>query len=205
MACQYNTSTWKGLPKYSSSSWGICGEIGTVDIILGRKVFVTNSWGHATTIFVLFLFDGRARARARAHSSRKLASHERKFLTSFSLALNFCIVIVPKLFLAVSVTLNIKLFLHLVRSRACYGLASSRPAPSSFVILNHIASYANRSKAFVSVRRTHQGLSGRRLRGSLEQLRVTGLLKVEHRESSHHYTSCSIGGPVRACQRTWVE
>ena len=54
--------------------------------------------------------------------------------------------------------------------------------------------------SLVSARRTHQGLSGRCLRGSLEQLRVTRLLNVEHRGSSHHYTSCSIGGTVRACQ-----
>ena len=66
--------------------------------------------------------------------------------------------------------------------------------------MSHITSYANRLRAFVSARRTHLGLSGRRLRGSLKQLRVTRLLNVEHRGSSHHYTSCSIDGTVRACQ-----
>ena len=44
---------------------------------------------------MLFLFvfclDGRARKRTSAHSSRRLSSHERQFLTSSSLALNFCI------------------------------------------------------------------------------------------------------------------
>ena len=59
----------EGLSEYSSVSWRMYGGVETVDII-PRKLFVTNSWGQATTISVLFLFDGRARARARtfAHS-----------------------------------------------------------------------------------------------------------------------------------------
>ena len=65
------------------------------------------------------------------------------------------------------------------------GLASSRPAPASTAIPSCIIVYTNRSRAFVSARRMHQGLSGRRLRGSLEQLRVTELLNVKHRKSSH--------------------
>ena len=80
------------------------------------------------------------------------------------------------------------------------GLAASRPAPASAVIPSCITSYAYRLKSFVSSPRTNQRLSRRRLRGRLEQPRVTGLLNVEHRRSSHHYTSCSIGGTVRACQ-----
>ena len=36
-----------------------------------------------------------------------------------------------------------KLFLHLVHSRACCGLASLQPAPPSFPILSHNTSYAN--------------------------------------------------------------
>ena len=55
------------------SSWRICSGTGTVDIIL-EKLFATKSRGQATTISVLFLFDGRARARTCAHSSRRLAS-----------------------------------------------------------------------------------------------------------------------------------
>ena len=51
-----------------------------------------------------------------ASFSREVASHE--LLAS---SLNFCReFIVPKLFLAVSATLNINLFLHLVHSRACW-------------------------------------------------------------------------------------
>ena len=80
------------------------------------------------------------------------------------------------------------------------GLASSRPAPASTTIPSCIISYACWLKAFIPAPRTDQGLSGRRLLGSLEQLRVTGLLNGEHHGSSHHYTSCSIGGTVRACQ-----
>ena len=38
--------------------------------------------------------------------------------------------------------------------------------------------------SLVGARRTHQRLSGRRVRGSLEKLRVTGLLNVEHRGST---------------------
>ena len=48
-----------------------------------------------------------------------------------------------------------------------------------------ITSFAYRLRAFVSVRPTRQGPSGRHRRGSLERLRVTGLLNLEHRESSH--------------------
>ena len=87
-----------------------------------------------------------------------------------------------------------------MHSRACCELALSRPAPSSFTILSHITSYVNRIRAFVSARRTRQGLSGRRLRGSLEQLRVTRLLNVEHRGSRHHCTSCINGGTSSARQ-----
>ena len=50
------------------------------------------------------------------------------------------------------------------------------------------------------MRRTHQGLSWRRLLGSLEQLRVTRLLNVEHRGSSRHCTSCINGGTSSAHQ-----
>ena len=38
--------------------------------------------------------------------------------------------------------------------------------------------------SLVGARRTHQRLSGRRVRGILEKLRVTGLLNVEHRGST---------------------
>ena len=80
------------------------------------------------------------------------------------------------------------------------GLASSRPAPAFRAILSCITSYAYRLRASASARRIHREPPGRRLRENLKQLRVAELLNLEHRESSHDCTSCSIGGTVRVGQ-----
>ena len=77
------------------------------------------------------------------------------------------------------------------------GLASSWLAPASTAISRCIITYGYRLRACASARCTHQRHSGRRLRGSLEQLRLTGLLNLEHRELSHYCSSCSIGDTVR--------
>ena len=64
-----------GLSEYSSSSWRICGEIGTVDII-PRKVVCKEFLGSSGYYYLCFvLFDGRARARTCAHSPHWLTPH----------------------------------------------------------------------------------------------------------------------------------
>ena len=114
--------------------------------------------------------------------------------------LNFCIVHCSQDFLGRECHFQHQLISSSLCTRVPTGLASSRPAPACTASPSCITSYACRLRAFVSARRTHQEHSGRRLRGSLKQLRVMGLLNLEHRESSHYYITCSIGGTVRVCQ-----
>ena len=82
MACQYNTSTWKGLSEYKSSSrdcqnTGVVCAAGVRAYIYPRNIIYNDLLGSAPISLFCFCLDGRARKRTCAHSSRRLASPER--------------------------------------------------------------------------------------------------------------------------------
>ena len=107
MACQYNTSTFKGLSEYRNSNMDCQNTVVEVGdcvaelrpYIYPRKVIYNDFLGSAIISLFCFCLDGRARERTCAHSSRWLVHHKRWFLTSSSLAINFCIIHCSQAFL----------------------------------------------------------------------------------------------------------
>lgn len=136
-----------------------------------------------------------------------LSSRVRRCSRSFSLVLTSTQIstqfIVLKLVLAASTTLNIRFFLNVLCTHLPAGIASSRPVPASSAKPSCITAYAYRLRVFVLARHTRQGPGGRRLRESPKQLRVAGLMDLEHRDlgslmhklQHRRHSSCLLGEP----------
>ena len=100
---------------------------------------------------------------------------------------NVCTVHCSQAFLSRKRHFQYELIFSCLCTRMLAGLVPSRLARASEAIPScTMTSYAFTLRNFVSVWRTHLGLSARRFRESLKHLRVKVLLNLEHRESSHY-------------------